>query len=236
MRPTYLGLGPPRTGTTSIHKALQHHPQIEEATDKELVWFDHSNWVGTASHVKLYERNWTSSDPRVQARGEISPRYIYYPDRILSVYPDIKFFVTWRDPMDRLISHLQLHFHYTKTRDFPHWTAEEFSSYKQQYLDDMQDQIAKGDFETSDFIRWGRKNLITPWKKALGDDQLLIINFEDLHGESQASTFNRLFEFLGAEPMRIQNYKHVHGGYTEEITLSEDTLASLRDYYTKHQE
>ena len=29
MKPTYIGLGPPRTGTTSIHNALRYHPEID---------------------------------------------------------------------------------------------------------------------------------------------------------------------------------------------------------------
>ena len=56
-KPDFIGIGPPKTGTTWIYANLLKHPQIEMPPDKEIRYFWEKHFVG-----KLTLREWLTSD------------------------------------------------------------------------------------------------------------------------------------------------------------------------------
>jgi hypothetical protein len=117
-RPTFLIIGAMKCGTTSLHRYLTLHPQIQMPTLKELNFFSGPPGgfpypVGSRRIDRLdrYERLF---DPAVAVRGEASPNYAVYPrrtgvpERIKEVIPDAKLIYLVRDPVARTVSQYQL--------------------------------------------------------------------------------------------------------------------------------
>jgi hypothetical protein len=228
MRPTYLGLGPPRTTTTSIHLALRDHPDIDQVKAKELHWFNSSDW--TVDSIQQYESNW--QDTAKSARGEITPTYISYSDRILSVYPDIKFFIVRRDPIDRLISHLKLDLFLTKSNG--NMTKEEFEQFKLNSINQFQSKILARDF-TGFILEQSHNRIIQDWQSRLPESQLLVLDFKNLTGNlaSQRTEINRLYNFLGVDSMPVRRLRHVNSFPGLEVNLDPEVLDILSNYFTQ---
>ena len=203
MRPTYIGLGPPRTGTTSIHNALAYHPEIETAQGKELHWFNKDDWEPNSRNLAKYQSNWR--DITLEIRGEITPNYILYPNRILEVYPDIKYFISWRDPIERLISQISLDITWLERLDLRNDNMtedqvnelrerirdKESPGFKERYIEKFEQAIQNYNFWLYPNIRLGHPQILTMWQKLLPAEQLKIIKFEDLtNADSQTDVIN----------------------------------------------
>ena len=235
MRPTYLGIGPPRTGSSSIFRVLRIHPHIEQTIEKELHWFDREDWVLTPESLAKYESNW--SDLVTTVRGEITPNYILYPDRILPVYPDIKYIITWRDPVERLLSHLRAGFVWGHLRG--EVKLSEKAAYRETFLRKFEEQIANGDFNSQDVIRYSRKNILKPWQDALSEDQLLVIQFEEFaNPKTHQAVVERVLKFLGVPPLYSTGRKSFHLNSLpseEKVILKPETITALREYFNSYE-
>lgn len=104
-RPTFLGIGAAKSGTTSLATLLSDHPEISFPTTgrKELHYFDEVK-VNTSS-LQKYLANFSPN----KAVGEFTPSYLFDPkcrDLIFNTLgSEIKFLVILRNPVDRAYSH-----------------------------------------------------------------------------------------------------------------------------------
>ena len=57
VKPDFIGIGPPKTGTTWIYANLLNHPQVEMPPDKEIRYFWEKHFLG-----KLTLREWLTSE------------------------------------------------------------------------------------------------------------------------------------------------------------------------------
>jgi len=57
LKPDFIGIGPPKTGTTWIYHNLSNHPQVDMPPDKEIRYFWERYFVGT-----LTFKEWINSD------------------------------------------------------------------------------------------------------------------------------------------------------------------------------
>jgi len=103
--PTFVGIGPTRTGTTWLHAAFQGCVGLPRRT-KETDYFSNNYSLGFSwylSHFRSY--------PSAMVLGEFTPTYFDYQDspaRIAQDLPDCKIVCTLRDPVDRIYSHYRL--------------------------------------------------------------------------------------------------------------------------------
>lgn len=100
--PDFLGVGPPRTGTTWLHNALAGHVGLPEGVKEThfFVW----NYDRGVDWYKGFFRNCPPGLPA----GEIDPTCFDRPqarDRIAHHIPHCKIIVTLRDPVERVYSH-----------------------------------------------------------------------------------------------------------------------------------
>ena len=104
--PSFLIIGTQKGGTTSLYRWLGQHPQVVEASRKEVHYFDINFSRG--------ERWYRSHFPLLrgladgQVTGEGSPYYMCHPHapaRIASLLPDVRLIVLLRNPVERAISH-----------------------------------------------------------------------------------------------------------------------------------
>jgi len=113
MKPNFIIIGAARSGTTSLHKYLEIHPDIFMSEIKEINYF--SNPIILKKGFNWYLSHFSNSNH--QLVGEASTSYTIapyrsgVPERIFKALGDIKLVYILRDPIDRLISHYMHHVH-----------------------------------------------------------------------------------------------------------------------------
>ncbi|MCA9138206.1 MAG: sulfotransferase domain-containing protein [Planctomycetales bacterium] len=101
--PTFLYIGPPKSGSSWLYEVLIQHPDVFVPTLKDLYFFDRHYDRG----LDWYSKQFSGSGSHT-AVGEISHDYIYCPDacqRIAKDLPNVKLITILREPTDRAISH-----------------------------------------------------------------------------------------------------------------------------------
>lgn len=104
--PGVIIIGAQKCGTSSLHKYLDRHPDIQMSAQKELNFFSEEyQWKKGAD---WYKRQFTGN---ARIFGESSPGYTMYPvrqgvpQRMYELVPDAKLIYLVRDPIKRMISH-----------------------------------------------------------------------------------------------------------------------------------
>jgi hypothetical protein len=180
MLPNLVVIGAGRCGTTSLHRYLSLHPQIEMSPRKEPQFFNDWNW---GRGLAWYEAHFPAVAKVV---GESSPSYTCYPgrphvpERMASVVPAAKLIYLVRDPIERLVSEYRFWRWVLRrdigpfegaVRDFatsPHVTASCYAMQLEQYL---------------------------PYYPL---ERILVLELQAL-AERRAETLRRVFRFLGVD-------------------------------------
>lgn len=119
--PDFLVIGAGKSGTTSIDKYLNQHPQIFVPKSKEPNFFGYENmreedFAGNEEELAHFRNSVTTLDAYLkifadaqphQLRGETSNTYMYHeqaPYRIKYYNPDVKLIAVLRQPAGRLYS------------------------------------------------------------------------------------------------------------------------------------
>jgi len=183
-RPNLFIVGAMKSGTTSLHYNLSHHPEFFMCEPKEPGYFvDDITWPkGEDWYLSLFK----GADQRHRWIGESSTDYAKLPvhqgvpERIRSFNPDAKIVYIMRDPFQRIVSHywfavrhistggLRQDFYTACTTD-PHYI--DISNYPMQ---------------------------IHPYLDLFGRDQVLLLLFEDLV-RNPRSTIKQVLQWLGVE-------------------------------------
>ena len=108
----FIGVGPPKCGTTWIYKCLEEHPQICMNRPKELHFFRKDRQKkesgGLYEYGMDYYKKHFNHCQEGQIIGEFGPLYFRRKDSvelIKKTYPNIKIIVSLRNPVDKLFSH-----------------------------------------------------------------------------------------------------------------------------------
>ncbi len=101
--PTFLVIGAPRSGTTSLWRALGAHPDVFVAPAKELRFFAEPLTPESVDGYRAHFAGWQGE----RAIGEASPVYLYFEDRLQRMHellPDARLVVVLREPVARAYS------------------------------------------------------------------------------------------------------------------------------------
>jgi hypothetical protein len=101
--PTFLIIGAPKAGTTSLAAYLDAHPEIFIAPEKEVHFFNEHYDRG----VEWYQSRFEGAEG-CRAVGEATPMYMYRDvalERMTALLPDAKLIAVLRNPIDRAYSH-----------------------------------------------------------------------------------------------------------------------------------
>lgn len=104
--PSFFIAGAMRSGTTSLTRYLDAHPDVFMAKPKEIHFFDLKFDKG----LEWYSRHFIAAGASA-AVGEATPSYMYLPEairRMATRVPDARLIVVLRDPVDRAYSHYWL--------------------------------------------------------------------------------------------------------------------------------
>lgn len=133
IKPSFIGVGAGRCGTSAIFAALRHHSGCYLSPLKELNYFGirDKETVSTGLTFSEYLSYFLGAKPG-QLVGEISPAYLTFPDslsNLKSYLPDVKIILTLRNPFDRFKSqfkHHQVHHSYSS---FDHYSKVALDQY-----------------------------------------------------------------------------------------------------------
>ena len=180
--PTFLTIGAPKAGTTSLHLYLAEHPEIAMSSEKEPMCFETPDWAERMAEYKdLFERP-------AAVRGESSTAYSGYPwapdvpDRVRSVVPDVKLIYCVRDPIERMRSHYAQNV----------WDKLRKASWDE-LMDDPEHPMNMPVWQSRYATQYER------WAERFGQERILVIDQRDLATERE-QTLRRVFEFLEVDP------------------------------------
>jgi hypothetical protein len=208
MRPTFIGIGPARCGTTSVYHYLKQHPQVFMSPVKETHFFAYQVSEPDFLHnraildepvrsLEAYEMLFKDADT-AKAAGEISPCYFWWdgvPAAIRRTIPAAVIFCILRNPVDRAYSSYRMHVdNGTEIRSFEQVVSAELDSPSKYPL-------AAENY----FIRIGfYARHLTRYVEQFGRRGVKICFYDDL--ERSASRFMReLFSFIGVDPNVVVN-------------------------------
>jgi hypothetical protein len=185
--PSFLVVGPPRTGSSWIHRALQGQANLPFPT-KETRFFDSHFHHG----LKWYSSHFSMLHPD-RPLGEVAPTYFASAQarqRIAETIPSARLVFVFRHPVQRLVSLYRV----KRAYGLLPWSFEEA-------LERDPELLESGQYATC----------LQRWQEAFPPEQLLVTLYDDLR-ESPQLYFDRLLAFLGM-PGRVlteAELKRVH--------------------------
>lgn len=170
--PDFLGIGPPRTGTTWLERILRGRAGLPKDI-KETQFFVWRYQLG----LEWYAAHFRECPPDLPA-GEFAPTYFDSPearDRIARDLPGCRIICTLRDPAERLYSHYRLwrKIGYTKS-PFEH------AAFKHRQL--------------LDTARYA--DHLKGWMDRFGRERVLVLLHDDLLADRQGF-IDRVCDFIG---------------------------------------
>jgi hypothetical protein len=169
--PSFIAIGPPRTGSTWLHEVLEDHADLPRH-NKETRFF----CTNFAKGVPWYLRHFDPASELV--RGEVCPTYFSSPaarEQIAELIPNVKVICCFREPVGRIYSL------YKVKRAFARldWTFEE--------------ALAR-DPELMESARYA--HYLAEWRRRIGSSNVLVVFYDDLVSDPQ-NYINEITEFAG---------------------------------------
>jgi len=174
LKPTFLFIGPDKSGSTWLYEVLRQHAQCFVPPVKDIYFFDRYYERGLDWYFRFFE----AAPPGTLAAGELSHDYLFSSaaaERIAQDLPGVKLITSLRDPAERTFSHYLYMIRSGRTRlDFA------------AALDRFPELI-----ENSRYHRH-----LSEYMRRFERDQILVLFFEDLRASAEDFA-QRVFDFLG---------------------------------------
>jgi hypothetical protein len=192
MLPNFLIIGAQKSGTTSLYRYLQAHPDVFMPRHKEPDFFvAERRW---SNGIEWYQSLFADVGDAL-AIGEAStsytmhPHYGGVPGRIAAPLPDVRLIYLLRDPIERARSD-DLHDRYPP--DSQSWD----------YIQPERRPIERALFENPLYLDTSRYAMqIEQYLEVVPRDRILLLTTEDL-ATARTRTVHRAFEFLGLDPAK----------------------------------
>lgn len=222
MLPNFLCLGAQKSGTTTLWRLLDAHPQICMATPRETRFFSEPTRFaeGLAAYEIRHFAHWRDEI----AVGEKCPEYLYQPEvpaRLRDTLGgDLKFLICLRSPAQRAYSHYRHNvFQLRESRSFEAALGEEAAG------------IDGGERVPPPFGYLGRglyAEQLQRYFDLFGSERCHLIAFESIV-TAQAEAAAGVFAFLGVAPAR-HDRPPVHEGHPplEALRLEVDGAGDRR--------
>jgi hypothetical protein len=186
--PSFIVIGPPRTGTSWLHDILSDHALLPHPT-KETRFFDtHFN-----RGLDWYRAHFPKPT-RDLPMGEVAPTYFASNEareRVAETIPDVKIVCIFRNPVDRIFSLYRL----KRAYGMIPWTFEEALINDPELM------------ESSRYV-----SNYKAWRDTFGSNRLLATVYDDLRDQPQAF-LDRVVDFIGIPRFKLSpsQIAHVHG-------------------------
>lgn len=182
--PNLVVIGAMRCGTTTMHAALNAHPEIAMSGHKELSFFVTGRRGNWEKGLEWYA-SWFSPD--VPVRGESSPKYTKapihegVPERMHGLIPDARLIYMVRDPIARLLSDFTVMVGHG-------WEKRTLRAALADLRDNKYVVPGRYAFQLAQYLPWFPK------------ERILVLPVEELSREPEGA-MRLVHEFLGVEPI-----------------------------------
>lgn len=259
-QPDFIIVGAQKSGTTSLHYYLSHHPKLLASTPKEVRYFDRDD--NYKKGKKWYHKAFVNLSNRQGSLlcFEATPEYIYRSyaaQRMYETYPDLKIIMILRDPVKRAFSAWNMY------RDFPIKFQDKLPgnlSSKNGYIYDRQNNLVEELYRTDRFPTFEevvdsemvkinsqseleepsiiRRGIYLPqvlrFHELFGKDNVLILGFKDLVSDKEG-VLNSILRFLDLEECQwnfVDDEKKNVRSYPEK--MSDELEDRLSKFYAPH--
>jgi len=234
-RPDFYVLGGMKCGTTSLFNYLSQRPDILLPEEKELHYYDIHRYQGQtlAEYLERF--------PRKQGRqitGEATPFYLTHPhcpEWIHADFPQAKFIVMMRNPVDRFWSQFNQMIRY---RHYSGSAQEAIAAEKSRGQDLWQALLADPELPVDELkmcslLRRGcYADQLENWLKWFDRDRFLLLFTEDLLRD-RGNVVNQALAFLGFDKGADLRLDKLH--HTQDYSHMTDSLRlELEDFYAPH--
>lgn len=198
--PSFLVVGPPRTGTSWLHKVLEPHATLPSPT-KETRFFDLHFDNGVDWYLRRFPA--TAHGPV----GEVAPTYFASEaarKNILATIPDAKIVFTFRHPVERALSLYRMKRAYGRLR----------VSLEEAMKEDPE-LISSG-------LYWTQ---LAEWWKLFPEKHLLVTTYDDLTNSPQAFV-DQVTDFIGMPRIQLKPAQSQRVYSSERMTLPRNYMAT----------
>ena len=210
--PDFLIIGAQKSGTSSLYRYLDQHPQVRGSVPKEVHYFDGGLEAGIDSYAlgeSWYRAHFPLCSEMAGKRAfEASPLYLLHPlaaERIAALLPHVKLVAILRDPTERALSH---YFHNLRNNalrqfreDLPPLEAMAAEEARLAPVLDAHDYKSEA-FRAYSYKARGRYlEQLQRYRDRFPRENLLVLRAEDLF-EDPAGLMRRLADFLGLDHVR----------------------------------
>lgn len=243
--PDFLVIGAQKSGTSSLFRYLDQHPQVRGSAPKEVHYFSGGRDPAVDAYA-LGPRWYRAHFPRraEMAPGmrvfEATPLYLLHPQaaaRIHALVPGVKLVAVLRNPTDRAISH---YFHNVRDNDRRAFREElgpgEAMAAEEARLAPV---LAAGDYRSEVFrvasykARGRYLEQLRRYTALFPPENLLVLRAEDLFADP-AGQMEILARFLGIDPaLGRADFRPVNVGGNRE-TVDPAVRAGLDAYFAPH--
>jgi len=240
--PNFIIVGAQKSGTTSLFRYLETHPDMVPPITKELSFFD-KNFHRGPQWYRLHfpfrtDDSLTNGTGEKPFTGESSAYYLFHPlapQRTAETLPQVKIIVVLRNPIDRAYSH----YHHKLRRCQESLSFEEAIDAEAERLAGEEEKIcansgyrSKAHILYSYLARGVYLEQIQRWQQYFSADRMLIIESSRLFKHT-ADTYRQVLEFLGVRSWQPSEFgRHFAGQYKTKMNPA--TRQRLVDYFAPH--
>lgn len=221
--PSFIIIGAPRTGTTSLYGALCEHREIGASFRKEVHFFDGRSDRGLEWYRASFPLRIGPGAPRIT--GEATPNYFAHPgaaEATALALPDVRLIALLRDPIERAHSAWRLKvFQGHEHRSFSEvirLEAQQSLRFAERRSWQSQSELRDKDFFYLEKSRYAEH--IERWLDVFPSDQLLVVKSEELFDEPE-TWLTEIFEFIGVDPSLAPGLPHHHAAPPADIEASD---------------
>ncbi len=232
-------IGTQKGGTTSLDRYLSQHPQICTAPQKEVHFFDLQFQLGRDWYEAQFLIDPANPFEASLTIGEATPYYLFHPgvpERMATLYPQIKLIVMLRDPVDRAISHYHHAVKYGfEPLGFDAAIAAEADRLAGENIRLLTNPIATSySHQHHSYLARGRYlEQILCWEQFFPRSQFLYINSADFFANPDRE-LQRVCDFLGVAPFALTSYPSHNPGSGNDSAIDPSLKAQLVDRFRPH--
>jgi len=243
--PSFIIIGFPRCGTTSLYNYLIQHPSVAPPLKKEIFFFGANfekgiNWYKRYFPTLLYKYQIRKHFRNYFLTGEGSATYIHHPlasDRIKKTIPQAKLIVMLRNPIDRAYSQ------YFKIVNIgrENLSFEDAIEIESKRIEgEWEKMINNKNYYSMDYHNYSYLSSgiyvdkLKGWLNSFPKNQILILKSEDFYNDP-SSIFKTTLKFLNLPNWELQKYKK-YNYYDNKPPLHPTIRKKLVDYFKPHNE
>lgn len=213
--PDFIIVGAQKSGTGALRKLIVQHPLIVFSKRNEVHFFDLNFEKGT----RWYQSEFPQRPSPDHILGEKSPYYIVHPlvpERVHSLYPNVKIIMILRNPVSRAYSHY--HFNLRKDNIEPLSFEEAIKAEPKRLAGEEKKLIKNPHYQSKNFkfysyLKRGMyAEQVGRWFEFFPREQVLILTCEDL-GKKTQEVMNEVFAFLELPPYEDLKIEHEPSNY-----------------------